>query len=189
MTGALLTQDQLKEIRNLALANMDWGSVKLQKALSFKTSRPTVDRHMQAARRDVAELVQYTKGVKARELTEILRVNLEKDLGNLRSISWDKVKTAMGKPDPDKPGGWLTPPDEEALLTWFREATRTSEVTSRHLRAFDTLIMDNRDQSTHINVTQVRVEVAREILEDPLIPADLRDALLAKYTEGVEIDG
>ena len=157
----VLSEKNKKELRNLILAHPDWGSRKLQRECSFKVSHTTVDVYMKSTRKDLQDLINYQNGDQARELTETLRANLEKDLNNLRNLSWKKIKEAMGDPKNPK-----NKPDEEAILTWFREATRTADTTSRHLKAFNILIDNSK---TDINIIQqTKEETAREIFKGPL---------------------
>ena len=149
-----MKKEQQKELKNLLMAHRNWSLRQIRDELSFKTSQVTVDNYKKKLTGELAELMQYQNGEKARELTETLKLNLEQDMEELRTVGMDHIRKAIK----DK--------DEDEILIWFREAIRSTDSRAKYLRAFEIKI----DQST-TNVTieqRVRDETAREIFRGPL---------------------
>lgn len=190
MTGHL-GKKEVKEFKRLATLypryNAAWFSER------FDISRQAADKRLKKLEAVRTAALSIDKNLENDELSEGLRKQLEGEGGELGGIIMENLRAVLRKKPPkglkDKDLEIWEVKQERRWLRLHGQAVDTLSARSQLLRNLKMLFIDNRDQSTTINVTQVRLEVAREILGDPLVPVAVRDKLLLKYTEGVEVDG
>jgi len=170
-----LSTEQKKEFRTTALENMDKWDAPSWFSERFPITRAGARKKLNRLKKEFPEWDsrQITKEV--HEVSNGIREKLEKDIESLRRVSFGQLKDAIEKKD------------AKALQIWYDKATANARLRAELGRSLNVLI-DARDQSTTVNVTEVREQTAAEIfageLRCPKCGADVSGPLLAKHTGG-----